>query len=397
MGRNLICQRFIYSMELHTSKTVIIDAATIYPGKGGAGGGIWSYASNLLLELDAAFDHTEHDVSFICMANAEFNLPLRNIKVKKIAANLKRFPLRLGYVHFYLPAFVYSRKAVLHKLYFEVPFLSPSKTMVTIHDCMSSFYKKKKYTRESFPKRLQYFYFNTINDRAIKKSKLICTPSGFVKGEILQNYKVAGEKVIVTPLATTMKGNGGRNTIRPSSVINIYCIAAFHSHKGHLRLIDVFEEMQTRRQIPARLFFRGHIHDHDYYNKILKRIERSPVKDQISFVKYDRKSDLSEIYQHADWVVLLSEYEGFGLPIIEAQANGIPVICSDIPVFREVGGESVLYLNGDWSVARQGQKLYEYITDPGLGEKIVDEGFQNLERYSWKKFAQQMLKIYEEI
>ncbi|HLO80513.1 MAG TPA: glycosyltransferase family 1 protein [Chitinophagaceae bacterium] len=378
-------------------KTIIIDAATIYPGKGGAGGGIWSYAANLLTELDAALDHGAGDVHFLCLVNADFNLPLKNIRVKKIAANLKNFPLRLVYVHLYLPALVYSRKAVLHKLYFEVPFFSPSNTIVTIHDCMSSFYKKKKYTRESLSKRLQYFYFDTVNDRAIRKSKLICTPSGFIKNEIVENYKTALEKVIVTPLATSMKARENSNNAGNAAQINIYCIAAFHSHKGHLRLIDVFEQMLTRHKIPARLFFRGHIHDHDYYKKILTRIDRSAVKERIGFIEYDRKSDISDIYQHADWVVLLSEYEGFGLPIIEAQANGIPVICSDIPVFGEVGGDSVLYLNGAWSLARQGEKMYEYIIDKTLRENIVRAGYRNLERYSWKKFAQQMLKIYEEI
>lgn len=384
-------------MKRQIRKTIIIDAATIYPGKGGAGGGIWSYASNLLLELDAALEHATRDVSFLCLVNSDFNLPLKNIRVKKISANLKNFPVRLVYVHLYLPALVFGRKAVLHKLYFEVPFFSPPKTMVTIHDCMSSFYKKKKYTSGTISKRLQYFYFDTINERAIKKSKLICTPSAFIKGEIVENYRTAREKVIVTPLATSMKGNGSSKRADSSADIKIYCIAAFHSHKGHLRLIEVFEEMLTRHKIPARLFFRGHIHDQDYYHKILTRIERSAVKDRINFIDYDRQSNISEIYQQADWVVLLSEYEGFGLPIIEAQANGIPVICSDIPVFGEVGGDSVLYLNGNWSLSRQGEMMYEYIIDRTLRDRIVRAGYQNLERFSWATFAQQMLKIYEEI
>jgi glycosyltransferase involved in cell wall biosynthesis len=384
-------------MKRQIPKTIIIDAATIYPGKGGAGGGIWSYAANLLLELDAALGHTSDGLSLICLVNADFNLHLKNIKIKKISANLKNFPLRLAYVHLYLPALVYRKKAVLHKLYFEVPFFSPPKTMVTIHDCMASFYKKRKYTRSTLSKTLQYFYFDTINDRAIRNSRLICTPSGFIKEEIVENYRTAREKVIVTPLATSMVGGGNNNHTAPSEEINIYCIAAFHSHKGHLRLIDVFEQMLNRHRIPARLFFRGHIHDHDYYDKILARIEQSPVKDRIRFVEYDRQSNINEIYQHANWVVLLSEYEGFGLPIIEAQANGIPVICSDIPVFREVGGESVLYLDSKWSLARQGEKMYEYMMDKSLREKIVQAGYMNLEKYSWKKFAQQMLKIYEEI
>jgi glycosyltransferase involved in cell wall biosynthesis len=379
-------------------KRIIIDIATIYPGKGGAGGGIWSYSANLLLEIDNILQHNKSEIEFVCLVNREFSLPLKKIKVEVVSLNLQNFIARFFYIHFYLPFYCRTRRAALHKTYFEVPYFKLVRTLVTIHDCMQDFYKQKIYTSNRFSDRLKNFYFDTITRRAIQKSDLICSPSQFIKDEIVHTYGVLSNKITVTPLAasSSVTSNPGKQLLASES-INIYCIAAFHRHKGHLRLLDIFETLINTYPLDVRLYLRGHIHNAESYRLVTDRIANSSLKDRVFIVNYQAKSDMQDIYQDTDWVILLSEYEGFGLPVIEAQSIGKPVICSDIPVFREVAGDSAAYIGTNIDKQSAAKKLYDLLKDEEVKADLVQKGKLNAARYSWRKFGWQMMEVYERV
>lgn len=378
-------------------KKIIIDVATIYPGKGGAGGGIWSYAANLLREIDRQLEKAT-DIDFECLVNDEFPLQLKHLPVKKIKMDLTRFHNRFIYVHLYLPLYARRQGAVLHKLYFEVPLISIVPTIVTIHDCMAAFYQRKGYGKQSVGEKLKSVYFERLNTLAVKTGKLIFTPSLAVKNELIQLYSIDGNKVIVTPLAHGVQMRAGTSQKKMmDEPVRLFCIAAFHRHKGHLRLIEIFNKMMADQELSVELYFRGHINDESYYAELTESVNLSPFRDKIHFVAYEKTSGLHQIYERADWLVLLSEYEGFGLPVIEAQAAGIPVICSDLPVFREVAGDAATYLDVNASIASCAAQLYQVLSDPEKKQACIESGKQNAKRFSWDSFGNQMMKAYKNI
>lgn len=373
-------------------KRIVLDIATIYPGKGGAGGGIWSYARNLLLHLDG---HEEaKDFDFVCLVNKEFGLQLTNVKTKVLPYNFQNFVVRFLYIHFYLPAYVASKKALLHKVYFEVPFYLPADLLVTIHDCMMNFYEEKGYGTKSGGQRLKSWYFKRMNERAIRQSRLICTPSHSVKEEIIKDYRVPSQKIVVTPLASNTAAGQAKAKKTASAAVNLYCIAAFHRHKGHSRLIDIFEALVTEHGFDGHLYLRGHVQDASYFGELKAKVDASPARDRLHFVAFEEQTTLEAIYQKADWVVLLSEYEGFGLPVIEAQKHGVPVICSDIPTFQEVAGGSAFYIKQNHTTAEAAERLLQILTDQNKKEELTQKGFSNADKYSWEKFTGQMIDIY---
>lgn len=375
---------------------VIIDVATIYPGKGGAGGGIWSYAANLLQELDQQVARGEKaDVEIECMVNEEFPLSLQYLKINKVGLDLTRFVNRFYYVHAYLPFYAKRQRAVLHKLYFEVPFFSPVPVLVTIHDCMGVFYKERGYRKPSIGERVKGVYFGLLNRIAVRNGKLIFTPSAFVKQEICRLYGIDPGKILVTPLATAFQPDNVLQDRKASGEsVKLFCVAAFHRHKGHLRLVEIFEKMMVSHQADADLYLRGHINDQEYYQELRERVDLSPVKDRIHFVPYNKETGLKQIYETADWLVLLSEYEGFGLPVIEAQAAGVPVICSDLPVFKEVAGDAALFISRQESIAAAAEKVYSAISDDQVAKSLVASGLTNVGRFSWDRFGAQMVGAY---
>src|SRR6476620_10513793 len=116
----------------YKNKTIVVDLATIHPGKGGAGGGIWTYAYNLINQIDNILSDNCSEITFLCLVNRNTNLKLKNIETFEVPINTSKFLQRLTYVHVWLPIFVWRKKALLHKVYFEVPFFAPFPLMVTI-------------------------------------------------------------------------------------------------------------------------------------------------------------------------------------------------------------------------------------------------------------------------
>lgn len=373
-------------------RKLYIDVATIYPGEGGAGGGIWRYTKNLIKGLDQIHDPSEFQI--ICIVNKEFDLSLNNIEIRRVRLNLRGLLTRIFYVHLFLPFFVFFNKGILHKVYFEVPFFSFTKTMVTIHDLMMDFYKGR-YKVEGLAEKLKLRYFTSLNTRAIRRSNLIFTPSRSVAEEIRSAYKIPGKKIVVTPLASEF-AQYDKVIQRPAvKTIKIYCIAAFHPHKGHERVFRIVEEMCISHHADIQLYFRGHIHNQEYFDEIKRIISHSSIADRVIFLGYKENFSIQEIYAESDWLILLSEYEGFGLPVIEAQSNGVPVICSDIPVFREVAGDSAFFISTDKDIKAEAQLLHNFIADESNRRRLIDLGYSNSKNYTWDRFANQVLSVYK--
>jgi len=103
-----------------------------------------------------------------------------------------------------------------------------------------------------------------------------------------------------------------------------------------------------------------------------------------------------DLYRSVDLVIFASTYEGFGMPIIEAQATGRPVLTSNIAPMNEVAGEGALIVDPyDVQAIREG--IIRLIQDSHLRDQIVKKGFENVKQYSAKAVASQYTNIYREV
>ena len=118
-------------------------------------------------------------------------------------------------------------------------------------------------------------------------------------------------------------------------------------------------------------------------------------------VAYECRSDLSKaevvaLYSACDLVVFVSTYEGFGMPILEAQAVGRPVLTSSISPMREVAGDGALKVD-PFDVAAIRAGLTRLIEEPGLREHLVRDGLRNVAGYSAVAVAAQYASLYREV
>jgi glycosyltransferase involved in cell wall biosynthesis len=107
---------------------------------------------------------------------------------------------------------------------------------------------------------------------------------------------------------------------------------------------------------------------------------------------YVTSQKLSSQYQKADILVIPSKYEGFGLPVIEGLKRGLPVICSDIPVFHEVADPAALYFDPNNPIDLANQIIF--LSNNAEQKQILKvEGPKLVKKYSWKKSAQKLWKL----
>jgi glycosyltransferase involved in cell wall biosynthesis len=124
------------------------------------------------------------------------------------------------------------------------------------------------------------------------------------------------------------------------------------------------------------------------------------VAPAIVTVPFLERDVLAAIYRRAALLLHTAEAEGFGLPLIEAMACGCPVLASDLPVLREVGGEAVDYcpVAGVEAWANSAIRLLaERTRNEGAWDLRVQAGLERAQRFSWSENARQTARIYGQI
>jgi glycosyltransferase involved in cell wall biosynthesis len=123
-------------------------------------------------------------------------------------------------------------------------------------------------------------------------------------------------------------------------------------------------------------------------------IKRFRLSDRVRHLGSLSTAGLSSAYRTARCLVFPSFQEGFGLPCLEAHSFRCPLVCSDIPVFREVAGGAALFFNPHLpnEIAQQ----VDRIGDPSIRRRMVDEGIENLLRFRWDTSAQKTVEFYDE-
>lgn len=377
------------------TRRIAIDLALIRPGRGGTGSGIWTYVRELVLHLDRL---DSEGMELICLVNRR-QVPafsnLRNVRLICFPDLGKNIFVRLLWVHLLLPLFcLFRRIDLLHRPATETPLFCPSRRVTTVHDFFYEYLMEQRPSKDiRLYERLENLYFSLVTRICFRFSRAVITVSEAVCREAARRYPAAADRLQVIP-----HGHPPVPDARPEPVgpFNILCAAKFMEHKGQHLLIAAFDtllENQPARAGRTLLTLRGFQNDEDYYERIQRQVQASRWSDSIRLVPFQPQDGPDRIYKDVHLTVLLSSCEGFGLPVLEAQCFGIPVLCSDLPVLREVGGDGALYVNRS-DPAAIAQILEELISDKALRIRQIENGFKNIRRFSWRAAAEKTMEVY---
>ncbi|HSF55791.1 MAG TPA: glycosyltransferase family 1 protein [Algoriphagus sp.] len=379
---------------------ICIDVTNISPGKGGAGGGIATYARNLILGLDELLEKSEiSELEIIAIGHSGFLDGLKLNRIQKVFTNVNNqsFFARNYWLHFSLPQFIRRNKInVLHRVIPELPFFKASKYVMTLHDFMFDFYldnpELKKYLGTI--NQLKFLFLRFLMRIGVSNHDYILVPSTAISLEANTRFPNKKLAIKVTKLAT----NSARHIVETSgkrdSEISIGYVAGFYPHKGHLEAIKLMKSLQqSERGKNVKLYLRGSKVYQNYYREVEDLIEKEGLRDKVFMEGFDPNITIQEIYGKYTATLLLSRYEGFGLPVLESQSFSKPVICSDIAVFRENLNTSAIYLKSN-PTKEETEELLDKLYDREFLDQLVEKGNANTSQYSWSKTCQETLEVY---
>jgi glycosyltransferase involved in cell wall biosynthesis len=156
-------------------------------------------------------------------------------------------------------------------------------------------------------------------------------------------------------------------------------------HKNINALLDSFE--QFNRKAPGIWLVMVGRHG--------QRIELNR-KNVLYLGEVASDADLAGIYNQACCLFNLSLYEGFGLTILEAQKCGLPIVCSDIPPHREIGGEGIAAVNVSY-IDQIDEVLYKIVFNNDLRNMLISKGAENTARFDWHSTAKNTIELYQKV
>lgn len=169
-----------------------------------------------------------------------------------------------------------------------------------------------------------------------------------------------------------------------------------YPHKNLGRLIETFKILINTYEKDLQLVLVG---EEDYFYQRLKKEISSilySIKefDRIIFTGFVPEEELLTFYQNAAVYIFPSLCEGFGLPPLEAMAHGVPVVCSKSTCLPEILGEAVVYFDAT-NPQNMAKKINSVLSDESLRQKLIAAGYEQIKKYSWRKMAEETLKIYK--
>jgi glycosyltransferase involved in cell wall biosynthesis len=132
------------------------------------------------------------------------------------------------------------------------------------------------------------------------------------------------------------------------------------------------------------------------YAELFAQVERLGLEGKVLFPGYVEEADLAALYSGALGYVYPSLYEGFGIPVLEAQACGVPIMTSNNSSLPEVAGDAALLVDPT-DVDAIADAMLRLATDEALRAALVERGFANVKRFSWEKCAQETLAVLEAV
>lgn len=263
-----------------------------------------------------------------------------------------------------------------------VPLCHPKRTVVTMHGLEYEFCPGAYAWFERWYMRL------SIRFSCWVASKIIAVSEN-TKRDLVRMYAVPEEKIQVI-----YEGYEGDAEYRTESNPNIKIrndkpyllfIGRLEERKNIVRIIETFEILKERYALPHQLVLAG---KPGYgYEKIRSRIRAAKYHADIRELGYVSEEEKWELLRGADIFLFPTLYEGFGIPVLEAQSVGVPVITSDTSSLPEVGGEGAGYVD-PLSAESIAEGVSRILSDTAFRDGILEKAYKNTGRFSWKACAE---------
>jgi glycosyltransferase involved in cell wall biosynthesis len=278
-----------------------------------------------------------------------------------------------------LPRLPTFRAEIFHALNQRVDGRGTRRVVSTFHDL---FVMTAEYSSESFRER-----FTRQAREAAQRSDLLITVSEFTAGQVSDLLNIPRSRIRVIPHGVALPANTP-NIAREQIVL---FVGALQTRKNVIRLVEAFETLRE----PWRLVLAGAPSGYQA-EQILNRINASPARERIEVTGYLSQQKLNEFFARASIFAFPSLDEGFGIPVLEAMAWGLPVITSNSSALAELGRDAALLID-PLSVQEIAGALSSLAVSKSLRETLAAAGKLRAEKFTWKKAIEKTYAVYSEL
>ncbi|MGJ5673009.1 MAG: glycosyltransferase family 4 protein [Nostochopsis sp.] len=278
-----------------------------------------------------------------------------------------------------------------------IKYLKDKPHVVTCHDLLairSGLGEFPEYKTGLTAKKLQQMILKGLN----QAQKVICV-SEQTKNDVLRLSSLSENAVSLVPVGLNysytpmpvLEANQRLEALGvPQNCQFILHVGANHWYKNRLGVLEIFDQLTLKlKQQEFYLVMAGQPMTDEMRNFI--QMHSNLTKKVIELVDVDNEN-LRALYSCATALLFPSLYEGFGWPIIEAQACGCPVFTSNRPPMNDVGGDAAIYIDPD-NYEKAAEKIIEYIP---ILEEFKLKGFVNSQRFTVKTMMEQYIDLYEQ-
>jgi len=342
--------------------------------------GVGRHLSGLLGAWSASDRAARH--TFVLYAHEDLATPLRKAEVRVLpgAAGTAWEQLTLS------KAANQDRLDVFFAPGYTAPLLLKTPTVVLVHDISFAVHPEWFRWKEGLRRR-------SLTRWSSERAKLVLTVSDASRQEIISHFGVPESRVrrIYPGVVSLNAINASASEAREREPVVLFVGSVFN--RRHLPdLIQAFKAIATRHR-DARLEIVGDDRTHPHED-LADAASRAGISSQVSIRRYVSDAELAELYGRARAFALLSEYEGFGHPPLEALGFGVPSVLLNTDVAHEVCGDAALYVaKGD--LAGTTAALNSLLFDDTIRQRVLEAAPAVLARYSWPRAGEETLTALE--
>jgi glycosyltransferase involved in cell wall biosynthesis len=267
-------------------------------------------------------------------------------------------------------------------------------TIVTIHDLIFKIYPDYYPTAQRWIYDWKFRY-------ACENADIVVAISEQTKQDIIQYYGIAENKIRVVyqtcdeRFQQTISSEQIARTKRKMNLPQDYMlyVGSIIERKNLLRIVQAMTQLPKNLDIPLVVIGEGK----SYKEKVIDFVKENKLENRIIFIDKMIYSELPEVYAGASLFLYPSEYEGFGIPVIEALFMKTPVITSDCSCLPEAAGKDSILIPPT-SVEAIADAIENILTDADLKNKVINKGYQHaVDNFSSKKVTVDMFSCYSEL
>lgn len=241
---------------------------------------------------------------------------------------------------------------------------------------------------------------NWLYRQACDDAALVVTATHWTKGDLVRHFGLSPSKIAVIPRGAEIapmdfSSEDIERTLNKLQLPQRFALypAKTWAHKNHIRLFQALALLKDKDKLSIPLVCTGKPINSSA-DSIKRELGSLGLSDQVFFTGFLDDDSMRHLYARADLMIFPSLFEGLGIPVLEAMASGMPVVCSQASCLPEIGGDAAIFFD-PYSAEDMAAKIAKVWGDSALRLDLKQRGYANVTAFSWSEAARSFRVAYK--